>query len=206
MPSEATTTRFGLIRHAETFWNREKKIQGHHNSALTAEGQQDADHWGRRLSRLPWNQIISSDLGRAVETATRINRYLQIPVEYEPRLREQNWGQWTGKTIAQIQHEAPEVLQKKIKAGWKFCPPEGEERLAVWQRSHSALIAAATKWCGQTILIVTHEGVIKSLIYRLFNRRYVPQEPALIKSRHLHWLISSDGELQIERINALMLT
>ncbi len=206
MPLETTPTRFGLIRHAETLWNREKKIQGHHNSALTAEGRQEADNWGRRLTRISWNRIVSSDLGRAVETAIQINRYLQIPMEYESQLREQNWGQWTGKTIAQIQSETPEVLQEKIQAGWKFCPPGGEERLDVWQRSRQALVEAAHKWCGETILIVTHEGVIKSLIYRLDNRRYMPQEPALIKSRRLHWLTSEAGGLRIERINALLLT
>jgi probable phosphoglycerate mutase len=65
---------------------------------------------------------------------------------------------------------------------------------------------AANRWPGQTILIVTHEGVIRSLIYRLCNRRYSPQEPALIKSRRLHWLMVGKNGLQIEKINALALS
>jgi probable phosphoglycerate mutase len=64
---------------------------------------------------------------------------------------------------------------------------------------------AAKRWPGETILIVTHEGVIRSLIYRLCNRRYLPQEPALLKSRHLHWLIFDSDRLQLKRVNALML-
>jgi probable phosphoglycerate mutase len=75
----------------------------------------------------------------------------------------------------------------------------------VWQRSHSALTEAAVRWRGDTILIVTHEGVVKSLIYHLSGRNFLPGEPALIKSYNLHWLIFSNNALRIEKINALAL-
>ena len=51
MMEDKEITRFGLVRHAETIWNREKRIQGQSDSALTDKGQKDADNWGRRLSR-----------------------------------------------------------------------------------------------------------------------------------------------------------
>jgi probable phosphoglycerate mutase len=54
-------------------------------------------------------------------------------------------------------------------------------------------------------LIVTHEGVIKSLIYHLAGRRFLPDEPALLKSYNLHWLIFSNDVLRIEAVNALPL-
>jgi len=81
-------TRFGLVRHAETVWNREKRIQGQSDSALTDRGSEDADNWGRRLSRFSWDRILMSDSGRAVETAETINHHLQAPAESDPRLRE----------------------------------------------------------------------------------------------------------------------
>ena len=198
-------TRFGLVRHAETLWNRERRIQGQSDSALTAKGKQDADNWGRRLSRFSWNRILMSDCGRAVETAAGINNHLQAPVESDPRLREQDWGRWTGRRITQIETEVSSRLQEAQMRGWKFCPPGGEGRLSVWHRSHRALTEAANQWCGDTILIVTHEGVIKSLIYHLSGRRFLPDEPALIKSYNLHWLIFSNNELRIEKVNALQL-
>ena len=198
-------TRFGLVRHAETFWNRERRIQGQSDSALTAEGKKDADRWGRRLSRFSWDGILMSDVGRAVETANRINSHLQVPVESDPRLREQNWGQWTGRIITEIEDEASNLMQAQPKTGWKFCPPGGEDRLSVWQRSRSALTEAANRMRGDTILVVTHEGVIKSLIYQLSGRRFLPDEPALIKSYNLHWIIFTKNDLQIEKINALAL-
>jgi probable phosphoglycerate mutase len=205
MMEDRKITRFGLVRHAETFWNRERRIQGQSDSALTVKGKKDADNWGRQLSRFSWDCILMSDAGRAVETATRINHHLQAPINSDPRLREQDWGRWTGQIITQIETEASNSLRTKRKTGWQFCPPGGEDRLSVWQRSHSALTEAAVRWRGDTILIVTHEGVVKSLIYHLSGRNFLPGEPALIKSYNLHWLIFSNNALRIEKINALAL-
>ena len=199
------TTRFGLVRHAETRWNRERRIQGQSDSPLTSKGKKDADKWGRQLSRFSWDCILMSDAGRAVETATRINHHLQAPMDSDPRLREQDWGQWTGQIITQIETEASERLPSERKIGWHFCPPGGEDRVSVWQRSQSALIESAARWRGDTLMIITHEGVIKSLIYHLAGRNFLPGEPALIKPYHLHWLICTNNTLQIEKINALKL-
>jgi probable phosphoglycerate mutase len=199
------TTRFGLVRHAETFWNRERRIQGQSDSPLTVKGKKDADNWGQRLSRFSWDCILMSDSGRAVETATRINHYLRAPMDSDPRLREQDWGRWTGQIITQIETEAAEALPAAHKTGWHFCPPGGEDRMSVCQRSHRALKEAAARWRGHTIMIVTHEGVIKTLIYHLCGHKFLPGEPALIKPYHLHWLIYSNNALQIEKVNALNL-
>jgi len=71
---------FGLVRHAETVWNREKRIQGQKDSPLTVEGQKFAGLWGRQLAAEPWSRILSSDTGRALETAEWINRSLRLPL------------------------------------------------------------------------------------------------------------------------------
>ena len=205
MSEEAASTRFGLIRHAETLWNQQSRIQGHRDSPLTDRGKKDADGWGRQLKRISWHRIFGSDLGRAAETAAIINHHLQIPYEADPRLREQDWGEWTTEPVAKIQSDELPKLAEAKRTGWQFCPPGGEDRISVWQRSRRALMDAAKRWPGETILIVTHEGVIRSLIYRLCNRRYLPEEPALLKSRHLHWLMIDSGRLQLKSVNALML-
>jgi probable phosphoglycerate mutase len=205
MPSGETPTRFGLIRHAETVWNRENRIQGHGDSSLTDSGKKEAAGWGHILKSILWDRIFGSDLGRVVDTAALINHHLRIPFEADSRLREQDWGEWTAKPAAQIENEELDKLDKAKRSGWQFCPPGGEDRISVWQRSHRALIDAAHKWPGETILVVTHEGVIKSLVYRLAEYKFSPDEPALIESRHLHWLIINHRELQIHQLNALQL-
>ena len=159
MHSHSVITRFGLIRHAETEWNKEKRIQGHSDSPLTAEGKASANQWGSILKTFPINRIISSDLGRVIETAKTINRHLKLPIIEEMRLREQYWGQWEGLSIPEI--ENTEEFIKGKSSGWDFCPLDGESRLEVWRRSHEALIQAADTWSGDTVLVVTHEGVIR---------------------------------------------
>jgi len=201
----STTTRFGLIRHAQTDWNREKKIQGHSDSPLTADGKKQASSWGQRLLQFPWDRILASDTGRALATAERINAFLNIPLETDPRLREQDWGDWVSKTIPQIQTEASQVLEEQINAGWNFCPPGGESRDSVLKRSQEALMEAADRYPGDNLLVVTHEGVVKGLIYHLCGRKFLPTEPRLLQSYRLHWLVFYKDGLQIEKVNALKL-
>lgn len=198
-------TRFGLIRHARTVWNREKKIQGHSDSPLTADGARQASSWGQILSQYSWDRILASDTGRALTTAEKINAFLNISIETDPRLREQDWGQWAGKTIPQIQTEAAQVLDEQTSAGWDFCPPGGEDRKSVLARSQRALQAAFDRWPGENILVVTHEGVIKSLVYHLCGRKFLPTEPPLLKSYQLHRLLHDRDGLRLEAVNVLAL-
>jgi probable phosphoglycerate mutase len=205
MQNQSNNTRFGLVRHAQTIWNREKKIQGQKDSPLTSDGKIQASRWGQLLKPLPWNRILASDIGRAIETAGIINQALKISLKTDARLREQDWGQWTGETIFRIQTDTPRELDSRVRAGWDFCPPDGEVRRSVLERSRQALSEAAAKWPGETILVVTHEGVVKSLIYHLCGRKYLPGEPAIIKPYQLHWLAHDADGLTIEEINALAL-
>ena len=140
-----------------------------------------------------------------METAKIINQALRISLTAEARFREQDWGQWTGETILRLQTNTPRELDRQVRAGWAFRPPGGEDRRSVLERSRRALFDAAEKWPGEHILVVTHEGVVKSLIYRLCGRKYLPGEPAIIKPYQLHWLaIDADG-LKLEEMNAVAL-
>jgi len=204
MQSSAVTT-FGLMRHAETRWNQESKIQGQADTPLAPEGIQQARHWARLLRLHPWDRIISSDLSRAAQTAGLINEALQVPLGTTARLREQDWGNWTGQTPRQIKAQAPGFYVAQVKSGWRFCPPGGEDRNSVWQRGRRALEKAALRRPGASILVVTHEGLIKCLIYRLLSRRFLPTEPSILRPHHLHRLSFGPDGLQIEKINALPL-
>ena len=198
-------TRFGLIRHAQTVWNRAKRIQGHSDSPLTPEGELHASRWGETLGQFLWHRLLASDTARALSTAEIINAHLKIPLAVDSRLREQDWGQWVGMTVPQIKAQAPQVLEEQIHAGWDFCPPGGESRRTVLMRSEAALQEAAERYPGENLLVVTHEGVVKSLIYRLCSRKFLPGEPAILKSYQLHWLVNDGEGLQIEKFNALEL-
>ena len=203
MQVQYNITRFGLIRHAQTLWNLGKRIQGQSDSPLTADGVHQATRWGKLLKPFAWDRILASDTGRAHETAKLINGSLNILMTTDGRLREQDWGQWAGKTIVQLKTEIAQELKDQENAGWTFCPPGGEDRKAVQKRSQKALLEAAAQWPGSNILVVTHEGVIKSLIYHLCDRKFIATEPAIIKKHQLHRLAHDQNGLRIEDLNAL---
>ena len=205
MQNQSNSTRFGLVRHAQTVWNRDKKIQGQSDSPLTADGERQAARWGQLLKHWEWDRIIASDTGRARQTAELINVCLNIPLTIDSRLREQDWGQWVGKTIAQLKTEIPQELDEQVAAGWAFCPPGGEERRHVLKRSQKALLEAAARWPANNILVVTHEGVIKSLIYHLCSRKFLATEPPIIKPYQLHILAHDPNGLRLEALNAMAL-
>jgi len=203
MTSKTTMTRFGLIRHAQTRWNREKRIQGQGDSPLTSDGKRQATRWGQLLKPLGWDRILASDTGRARATAELINTIVNISLTFDRRLREQDWGKWSGKTIVDLKTDHANELKAQEEAGWAFCPPGGEDRLLVWKRSQKALLEAAARWPGTSILVVTHEGVIKSLIYRLCGRKFLAGEPAIIKKHQLHRLANDENGLRVEELNVM---
>lgn len=192
---DTATTTFGLIRHAMTLWNEKKRIQGQDNSPLSPLGIQMAESWAADLATLPWDLILASDLGRAMETVARINRELNLPVHKESRLREQDWGDWTGLTLDSLRGNHKEDLQAQEQAGWKFQPPGGESRQQTLARSSAALVEAARRWPSKRILVVCHEGVMKCLLYHLSGRRFLPQESRLIKKGYYLHTLTVDGQV-----------
>ncbi|MGD8687327.1 MAG: histidine phosphatase family protein [Syntrophobacterales bacterium] len=192
-------TYFALMRHAETTWNREKRIQGQHDAPLTSRGRQQARGWGCALARHQLDYMLTSDLGRATHTATLINQSLVLPCSLEPRLREQNWGSWSGSKLSDILNMNELKAQERL--GWEFRPSDGESRLEVLRRSRQALVDSAQQMRGNRILVITHGGVIRCLLYQLHDRKFLPQEPALIKPYRLHWLSYNGEGFEIHRLN-----
>jgi broad specificity phosphatase PhoE len=205
MDSAFKPTRFGLLRHAPTEWNQQKRIQGQTDSPLIPAGRARAAAWGKQLNGYAWDRIIASDLGRASDTADLVNQALEVSCTKETRLREQDWGAWTGKTIKEAEKAYRGREAERVGEGWAFCPPGGESRRTVRERGCRALEAAAVRWPGETILVVTHEGVIKCLVYWLLGRQFLPSEPPLFKGRCLHWLRWDGKGLEIEEVNAVVL-
>ena len=199
-------TCFGLLRHTVTEWNQSRRIQGQSDSPLTSTGETQALRWGRLLAGKSWSRILSSDLGRARKTTELINQTLNLPVTLDSMLREKDWGKWTGKTIAQLKTEFADIWAKQMQSEWDFCPPGGESFLSVWKRGRQALAAASGCWPGENILVVTHEGMIKSLIYHESTLSNSLKDGQCLMPYHLHHLTFLSGRLAVERLNFLNLS
>jgi len=191
-------TVYYLIRHATTLWNLEKRIQGHWDCELSPEGTAEAKALAPRLTGLDLSRILCSDLGRARSTAGILNLTLRLPMTLEKRLREQQYGQWTGKYWRDIPAES---LKTAEAAGWEFRPPGGESREDVRQRAEHALIDAARGLPGRNVLVVTHQGVLKSVIYHLLGRDFLPHEPPAFDPNRLQQLVCQDGVLSIGELD-----
>lgn len=199
-------TVLALLRHGKTIWNEEGRIQGRHDSPLSATGRIQVHEWGKFLSAYTVDHIIASDLGRVRETVTILQQYCNTaPVEWNRALREQHWGDWEGKTFNALKQEQPEELTRQIRAGWDFCPPAGESRRAVLDRAMGTILEILQRFAGKRLLIVCHEGIIKSLIYHLAGRAFLPEEKELLQKGRLHLLIGMNERIQLGPLNILPL-
>jgi probable phosphoglycerate mutase len=122
-----------------------------------------------------------------------------------PGLRELDWGRWTTKTVAQLREEEGELVAAQERAGWDFQPPGGESRRSLLERSRQVLREAAEQWPGQSILVVTHEGVIKSLAHCLAGRVPLAAACAAVEPYRLHWVSVAGARLSLDGLNALVL-
>ncbi len=196
-------TEFGLIRHGETLWNIEKRVQGQKNSPLSENGIKMAETWGQILKNRGYDRIIASDLGRTMETAAVITRFLHVPVSEETRLREMDWGSFTGRIYGNVKKGSPDIVDYAEMEGWDFRPPGGESRRSVCLRSVNALKKAAEIWPGEKILVVTHEGVIHCVVNFLENRKFIFSEPLILKPFHVHDLKCIGNGLSIVKLNSI---
>ena len=174
------STRILAIRHGETPWNTEQRIQGHIDIGLNAKGQLQASLVGQAfetinsgaqldpegLSLSNTTAIYSSDLTRAFSTAETIGQALALPITKERRLRERHFGDFEGKTWAEIDEHSPEVSRKWRERDPHWRPGEGSESLIDLQsRVMSIVNELASKHLGEQIVIVSHGGVM-DILYR----------------------------------------
>lgn len=160
----AAVTRFIVVRHGETRWNLESRIQGHGDSALTDAGRAQAQAIARRLCREPFDALISSDLGRAFETAACIGAATGREVIRDARFRERNFGRAEGLTYAEMSERFPGVFARHLQElDPDFRIPEAESRREFYARVGEAFEALARERAGERIAVVCHGGVLASL-------------------------------------------
>ncbi|MBI9087481.1 MAG: histidine phosphatase family protein [Desulfobacterales bacterium] len=193
-------TTFFCMRHGLTEWNRESRIQGKTDISLCDEGRDMARKWAKSLAGLNFDCILTSGLERSRETAEIINETLGLPMHEDQRLAEQDWGEWTGLTKVELNKLRKQVLQQE-KLGLEFRPPGGESRNEVLMRACDALLDFSDSHADKSVLVIAHNGVIKSLAYVLSGLDFMPGDPMPIKPYRLHRIECMDNELAIGELN-----
>jgi probable phosphoglycerate mutase len=158
-----------LIRHGETEWNREGRIQGYHgDSPLTATGRTQAQKLATRLAGESTATLHSSDSERARQTAAPIAAALKTCITFDAALRERNYGEFEGWTYAELEREHPDAYGKFRSREPAYAPPGGESGDQFRERILAALERIAAGAAGGRAAIVTHGGVL-GVIYRHVN-------------------------------------
>ena len=165
----AGMTELILLRHGETDWNRELRFQGQVDVPLNAVGHTQAQRLAQRLAAEPVHHLVSSDLLRTRQTAQPIlelARTAQSPsLVTDAMLREQNFGRIDGMRVEDIKTQHADVW-----AGWTqfqsdYAVPDGESTRQFHTRVMDAMHRLAAAYAGQTLVVVTHGGVL-DMLYR----------------------------------------
>jgi probable phosphoglycerate mutase len=161
----AADTHLLAIRHGETEWNSEGRYQGHLNSVLNEEGMAQAQALAERLANERFDLLLSSDLGRALQTASIIAMRTGHEILVEPRLRERRMGIFQGLTPDEVQARYPQEYAQFRTHDPDYAIPEGESVRELFERSIACFGELAERHAGLTLAAVTHGGVL-AMLYR----------------------------------------
>lgn len=165
-------TRIIAIRHGETAWNVTTRIQGQLDISLNERGRWQAAQLAQALADEPITAIYASDLTRAWETAQTVSQQLQLAITPESGLRERGFGEFEGRTFAEIEAELPEQARRWRLRDPAFSPAGGETLLALRERVLEAAARLAANHPGELIALVGHGGVM-DVLYRAATRQAI---------------------------------
>jgi len=191
-------TRLYLIRHGETLWNREKRLQGHLDIGLNETGLWQAEQVGRHLAQRPLQAIISSDLSRAADTAQAIAQHHSISLQLDELLRERHYGNMQGLTYDEVAAHHP-----RNHLAWKnrepdFCPEGGESLRQFYERVTQSVLAWVKKHPTAEIAIVAHGGVLDCINRYARGIGLSVARDFEILNASLNTLTYQDAQLKIE--------
>ena len=162
-PHEAHLTRIVAVRHGETVWNAEMRMQGQLDTALSERGRWQARRAADSLAGEGIEAIFASDLERAFDTAQALATRLGLPVTTDPGLRERSFGVFQGFTYAEIDARWPVEAARWRHHDPDFGADEGETLREFSARAVGACSRIAASQAGSSIAIVTHGGVLDCL-------------------------------------------
>ncbi len=152
-----------VVRHGETLWNSEFRLQGRLDSPLTEQGQRQAADNGELLARLGVERLLVSPLGRTRQTAAIINVHVKANIELYDALVERDCGAWAGLTMSEIKTHQAVAWRERLANEWLHRPPGGENMPDVIARI-APLLDALPGSEADRIAIVSHGVVGKAIL------------------------------------------
>lgn len=190
-----------LLRHGQTDWNLERRVQGQTNSQLTELGRQQARDASSKLKDIPIDHAFSSSSTRALETAQLILQGRGIKLQSHDALREIRLGEWEGNLYDDIKERDPDSYHKFWQDPSQFNVPGAETFHQLQERALKIVNELADKHHGRNILIVSHGAFIKSLLTYFEGRPLEDfwQPPSMTNCCHSIVVQNADGQFTIRR-------
>ena len=185
-------TLLALLRHADTAWSEEGRIQGRSDVPLSESGR--ARLRARALPRdCRGMKVVTSPLARCVETAA----LLGVPdAEREPRIAEMRWGAWEGRLLAELRLELGEAMRQNEARGLDFRPEGGE--------SPRELLFRVSHWVSsltESTMAITHRGVIRVALAAATGWDMTGRPPVKLDWSAVHFFGIAGGRLTVDRLN-----
>lgn len=182
-----------LIRHGETDWNASKRMQGQLDLPLNARGHAQAQAVAAALCGHRFDCVYSSDLLRARQTAGPAAALFDLPVHASPALRERHYGALQGKTCAEFETQYPNDAPHFHRDPDHVIPGGSESLRGFATRITEALTEIALRHRGESVLVVTHGGVL-DIAYRLADNRPIEaQRDFPVLNGALNWIRYKTG-------------
>jgi 2,3-bisphosphoglycerate-dependent phosphoglycerate mutase len=182
-----------LLRHGETDWNVQHRIQGSTNIPLNANGERQAQLAAERLASVKLDAIYASDYERATNTANNIAaQHAGVPVFTDPDLRERSWGLLEGLTWDDMRRDFPEEVRGTTSGDFDYAPPAGESKKFVFNRALRFVERIVRKHPDSTVLIVTHGGVASLLLKHALGIDLAARTPFRVENCGVN-IIDTDG-------------
>ena len=188
-------TRFCLVRHGETDWNAERRLQGQLDIPLNTQGQRQARQLADAVAAADYrfDALYSSPLHRAYATAEPLARAVGLSVATLPTLMERHFGAMQGARLDEAAQTHPQAWAAYAERSLHHDLYGGESIQTFADRIHTAVNQLARQHCGQRVLLVAHGGVL-DMIYRLASGQPLQgQRMIVVPNASLNWL-SHDGE------------
>jgi probable phosphoglycerate mutase len=194
-------TRFCLVRHGETDWNVERRLQGHTDIPLNQHGLAQATQMAKALKaiNLQFDVLYSSDLQRAANTAHAVEVMFGVEAIIDQALRERHLGALQGMTTDEAPHLKPDLWSIHLNRNLDHTLEGGESIKQFANRIHAALENIRTRHAGKTILLVSHGGAL-DMMYRLASKQSLESEKAVaVPNASLNWISHNGLSWQVDR-------
>lgn len=197
-----TKTEMILIRHGETVWNAEGRIQGKGDSPLTERGVAQAKAVAKRLQHEPFTMLYASHLGRVIETARYIAAITGHTLTIDERLQERHYGLFEGLTYADAQLQHPEIFaayqQQRYAAD--YAHPGAESLRQLSERGQAVLQALAEKHPGERLAIVSHGAFLGAVLRHILGVPLGGRHGFRLANGSISEIVFADGDWRVKTL------